>query len=406
MLKLINLKFKSLLTAALFSGFSSVVTACAQENDAPVPEATTADAEMSFWDMPLLETAFIDTTPENREDGLVVGELGVDGGEKTEIVKLAEEIAEGQYGLYDSLLISHKDKLIFESYFLRGRIDLPHFQASATKTYTSLALGRAIQLGYLTMDDLSKPLIGFFDNLDPTKLVEGAENITLHKALSMRGGLSVSDDKWEELQQNPDAIQGQLIVKALLEHSGPITTESQTYLYGNFNPILVMAVIDAVVPGTAQEFIRTELFGNLGITNYGWRDHISGLPKAEARANITSRDMIKLGGLILHKGKWNGEQLIPEAFIAKAVNRVVHESDDENFADNGNVINTGYGYFWWQSDMKASGKNYFTTSARGGGGQFIILIEELDLIVVTTGHERDLSNLQITAERLLPAFIQ
>jgi len=222
-----NIKLKGLWAAILLCGLGSVVTACAEDNAPPAPEATAAEAEMSFWDMPPLQTAFIDTRPTDRKDGLVIGELGVDGGEKTAIVKLAEEIAEGQYGLYDSLLISHKDKLIFESYYLRGRIDLHHFQASATKAYTSLALGRAIQLGYLTMADLEKPLISFFDGLDSTKFVEGAEKITLHKALTMHGGLNVSEEKWEELQKNPDAIQGQLFIQALLEHSGPITADHQ-----------------------------------------------------------------------------------------------------------------------------------------------------------------------------------
>jgi hypothetical protein len=57
--------------------------------------------------------------------------------------------------------------------------------------------------------------------------------------------------------------------------------------------------------------------------------------------------------------------------------------------------------------MKYGNKNYFSTSARGGGGQYIILIEELDLIVVMTGwHRGDDQNLQMTAETILPAFIK
>jgi CubicO group peptidase (beta-lactamase class C family) len=282
-----SLKLKCLIVFALISGLSSITTVNAERSDHLAPEATPAEVEMSFRDIPYLETAFIDTAPAAIENTFPVGELGVDGGEKAAIIQLAEEIADGKYGSYDSLLISHKDKLLFESYYLRGRVNLAHHQASATKGYTSLALGRAIQLGYLTMADLDKPLISFLDDLDQTKLAEGAEKITLHKALTMQGGLSVSDDKWEELQQNPDAIQGHNFIQALLEHSGPITAESQTYLYGNHNPMLVMAVIDAVAPGTAQEFIKDEILDKLGITNYRWRDHISGLPEAGWRVKMT-----------------------------------------------------------------------------------------------------------------------
>ena len=71
------------------------------------------------------------------------------------------------------------------------------------------------------------------------------------------------------------------------------------------------------------------------------------------------------------------------------------------------VSNQGYGYFWWSGDLKYGDKNYFSASAQGGSGQFIILIKELDLIVVATGSHRGSSgkNLQIAAERILPAFI-
>lgn len=82
-------------------------------------------------------------------------------------------------------------------------------------------------------------------------------------------------------------------------------------------------------------------------------------------------------------------------------------SDDKNFSDIGDVINTGYGYFWWQADLKVGNKNYYSTSARGGGGQYIIVIEELDLIIVSTGHNNNGNDtLQIVAEHIIPAFIK
>ena len=331
-----------------------------------------------------------------------MGELGVDGGEKTAAVQLAKEIAEGKHGVYDSLLVSHKGQLLFESYYQRGRINLAHPQASAAKAYTSLALGRAIQLGYLTMTDLDKPLVSFFDDIDREKLVEGAELITLKKALTMSGGLSVSEEKWEELQQNPDAIQRQDFIQALLEHSGPITAESQTFFYGNHNPPMVMAVIDAVAPGTAQEFIKTEVLDKLNITNYLWSDHVSGLPEAGWRVSLTSRDMLKLGSVVLNEGKWNGEQLVPTEYLAKATTPLAKPTA-EWIPDS-----YRYGYFWYQIPLTVGGNSYDVSFAWGGGGQRVIVIEDLDLIVVTTGHDGDDDTAIIAriAEHILPGFAQ
>jgi CubicO group peptidase (beta-lactamase class C family) len=92
-------------------------------------------------------------------------------------------------------LIAHRGKLLFEPYYRRGRINYPHYQMSITKSYTAMAIGRAIQLGHLTMADLDKPVVGFLNRLDRSKLVPGAETITLAEAMNMRSGVRLGDAK-------------------------------------------------------------------------------------------------------------------------------------------------------------------------------------------------------------------
>jgi len=395
----INLKLKSLIVITLFSGFTITTTASTNKNT-KAPEVTAAEAKLSFWDLPPLEKAFVDTSPAVRNGAIPVGELGVDGGEKDVIVKLAEEIADKKYGEYDSLLIGHKGKLLFESYYLRGRINLAHGQASAVKSYTSLVLGRAIQMGYLTMADLDKPLISFLKDLATTKLVVGAEKITLHKALTMHGGLSIESEKWQEIEKNPEPLLGQGLVQTLLSHSAPITEESQTYKYGNHNSMLVMTVIDAVVPGTAKDFIKNEVLDKLDITNYSWNAHVSGLPQAGWKVSLTSRDMLKLGNVVLNNGKWNGEQLISENYLAKATSGIVKPTQDwmpETYR---------YGYFWYQTPVTFGNKSYNVAFAWGGGDQHVIVVDELDLTIVFTGHAREGSLMTQVSKVILPAFVK
>ncbi|WP_282079153.1 serine hydrolase domain-containing protein [Aquimarina algiphila] len=375
-----------------------------QRSDNNPPEATVAEAKLSFKDIPYLKKAFITTTPTHRKDGIPVGKLGVNGGNKEVILKLAQEIADNKYGNFDSFLIAHKKKLIFESYYLRGRINLPHPQASATKTYTSLALGRAIQLGYLTMADLDKPLISFLKDLDSSKFVKGVEKITLHQALTMRSGIDISKDKRKELEENSDLIKGQKHVQVFLEHTAPITSDSQIFKYKD-DPRLVMQVIDAVVPGSAKDFIKNELLNKMNITNYHWLTDVSGLPRSGSGSSMTSREMVKWGILTANKGKWHGEQLIPEAFIARSTSKIVDQSEEYDDIPSG-VSGTAYGYFWWQADMLIGNKNYLSKAARGGSGQTIIVIDELDLVVVTTTHRNVDDPVSVTATRVLPAFIK
>lgn len=362
---------------------------------------------LSIRDVPALEAPFIDAAPKDRHDGLLVGELGVDGGDKDMIIKLAQELANGQHGKFDSMLISHKGKLLFESYFANGRVNLTHPQASVTKSHTGMALGRAMQLGYLTMADLDKPIISFLNDLEPAKFVDGAELVTLHQAMTMRSGIRISDQQTEAFQKNPDSIEGQALAQAIFEKSDPITAENlSAFSYGNYSSHLVMQVLDAVVPGTVEGFIKNEFLAKIGIRDYGWMTGLGGLPAAGWKSSFTSRAMMKVGTLAMNKGQWKGEQLIPETYVTKATSPILYNGDDDIYGGGKDVSKQGYGYFWWNAELKSGDKTYYSASAQGGGGQFIVLIEELDLIVVTTASMREPTTLQLVAERILPAFLQ
>ncbi len=396
----INMNIKILLAVVLLSGSSCFATVKSDDTKPVAPEASAAEIKLEFRDVPLLETGFIDAAPANRKDAIQVGKLGHDGGSKGAIVKLAKEMAAGQHGKFDSLLIAHKDKLLFESYYLRGRINLPHPQASAVKGITSLILGRAIQLGYLTMDDLDKPLVGFLKDLDPAKFVDGADQITLHQAMTMRSGIRLSEEIRKELEENPARLTGQRQVQTWLELSEPITAESQSYLYQGTDPDMVMQVIDAVVPGTAEDFIKTELLDKMGISNYSWQTGPSGLPEAGWMVSFTSRDMLKWGSLVTNEGQWQGEQLIPADYLDKATSGLVKPTQDWMPEDY------RYGYFWYQTNMSVGDKTYDARFAWGGGGQRIITVAALDLTIVVTATEREDTIMTQVSDVILPAFVE
>jgi len=362
-------------------------------------EASAAERKVSFWDLTALEPAYFSAKPKARNDGIEVGKLALGQKNKDDVFKLAYEIAAGKHGKYDSMLVSHKGELVFESYYQKGRIDLAHGQASAAKGLTSLVLGRAIQLGYLSMDDFNKPLINFLKDLDRAKLADGAEKITLHKALTMRGGIRIGEEQGIAIEQEPEKVQGQQHVQVLLEHTPAITAKSQEYSYGNFNPTLVMQVINAVVPGGAQKFIKRELLDKMGITNYKWNAAVSGLPAAGWRVSLTSRDMLKLGSLLNNKGKWQGQQLISVDYLTQATKGIVQPTEDwipEQYL---------YGYFFYQTPVAVGDKTYDVNFAWGGGGQYIIAVAELDLTVVITGHDGQDKIMPQVLKTLVPAIV-
>lgn len=341
-----------------------------------------------------LQTAFIDTSPIDLKDGIAVGELGTDAGRSSPIVAFAEEIARGEHGEVDSLLICQGGTLLFESYFRRGRLNYPHYQMSITKSYTALAIGRAIQLGHLTMADLDRPIVSFFENLDGNVLTDGADRITLAQVMTMQSGIRIPDETSQLFRKNTEAVHGPLQVRALLQATKAIGPAPRPFKYQGTDPALTMQVLNAVVPDAAEQFIKTELLDRLGIMSYAWEDDISGLPKSAAGSSMRSRDMLKWGLLVANNGTYKGRQLIPADFIEKATSRRCQTGKE-----------TSYGFFFWRHAATVNDSPVDCISCRGAGGQFMLLIPRHDLIAVVTAHNKGMGPmLQRLPQRLLAAF--
>jgi CubicO group peptidase (beta-lactamase class C family) len=368
------------------------------------PEITDLNAEdVSYqleWQLPYLKEPFFNTQPQDLGDGIKVGKLGEDGGDVEALLhfarSLAKESDDPKTGKTDSFLIAYKGKLLFESYFRRGRVNYPHYQMSITKSYTALAIGRAIQLGHLSMEDLQKPVIRFLKDLDVGKLVDGADKITLHEAMNMCSGVRLPKANAAELMKEPGQLRGQGQIQSYLANSEPIPPAPREFKYQGADTAMTMQVLEAVVPGTAKDFIQKELFGKLGISSYNWQADLSGLPKGAAGSSVRSRDMLKVGILVMGNGKWKGEQLLPLEFVKIATSPINQRTDK-----------VAYGYFWWVEPFEVGGKTYHSIQGRGAGGQFLFLFPELDLIAVVTSHNKGMGTLlRKLPQKIIPAFVK
>ena len=364
------------------------------------PEITDLNAEDVSYalekNIPDLETPYVSTSPQDQMDGIAVGNLGTDNELAKRILAFANEIDAGDHGEIDSLLLYQHGKLLFESYYRRGRINYPHYQMSITKSYTAMAIGRAIQLKHLSMDDLDRPVVDFLKNIDQSKIVPGANQITLAQALNMKSGIRIDRAKVNELRKEKDLLTGQGQIQAYLQYSAPIPTANKSFKYQGSDPSMATQVLEAVVPVSARHFIETELLTKLGITDFAWQDDVSGLPKSAAGSSMRSRDMLKWGMLVSNAGQWDDEQLIPAEFVRRATDRI-----------HTNPQGTSYGYFWWRHDMQVGDRTYDCQSGRGAGGQFILMLPELDLILVITAHQQGMGKMLGTVpKKLLPALIR
>ncbi|RKN82706.1 serine hydrolase domain-containing protein [Ulvibacterium marinum] len=87
---------------------------------------------------------------------------------------------------------------------------------------------------------------------------------------------------------------------------------------------------------------------------------------------ISTEDMARFGLLFLNKGKWEDQQLISQDWIKKAI-----ESSKPN---------VNYGFMWWlnkKGDRHWEGLSEDIYFAAGFGGNYIVIDNENDLVVVT-----------------------
>ena len=178
------------------------------------------------------------------------------------------------------------------------------------------------------------------------------------------------------------------------ERTAPIPSAPREFKYQGIDPAITMHVLEAVVPGSADDFLKKELLKKLKITQFHWPDDINGLPKSAAGSSMRSRDMMKWGLLIRQHGQFTGEQLIPPEFMKQATSPLCEPSETNS-----------YGFFFWQNNAEVGETNIECITCRGAGGQFIFFFPKADVIAVVTSHNKGMGPLLKTLpNKVLPFF--
>jgi CubicO group peptidase (beta-lactamase class C family) len=142
-------------------------------------------------------------------------------------------------------------------------------------------------------------------------------------------------------------------------------------------------------------FARARLFGPLGIASanapapvfvahpsraalqayqrapVAWPTDPQGYHLGFSGLKLPSRDLAKFGYLYLNGGRWDTTQVIPADYV-----RASTQPHSRPYGPRGG----GYGYQWWTTSMNL----HASSGAIGIGGQRIMVIPDLDLVVVIT----------------------
>ncbi len=333
--------------------------------------------------------------PKNFDDGWKTTNLQSQNVDTTRIYKLFNQVQNGKNKLHSVLLVIN-GQLVIEEYFNDHAGNKQHDLRSATKSIRSILLGIAIDKGFI--DNVDDPISKYLNNLVPTKnLDKRKDKITIRHLLTMSTGLDCNDwDKKSKGQEDKvhkkkDWIQYTLNLPMINE---PGTVSN----YCSMGTVLLAEIISQASGMTIDKFAEQYLFNPLGINNVSW-GHTSSkdiIPSGK-RLYMTSRDMAKIGQLILNKGKWNEKQLISEKWI------------EESTTPKTKITEIDYGYLWWNIPFKANGKMFVSKTATGNGGQYIMVLPELDMVAIFTGgaynSQEQMLPFAIVNDIFLPTFM-
>ena len=145
-------------------------------------------------------------------------------------------------------------------------------------------------------------------------------------------------------------------------------------IYSTGNTHLLSAILSKATGLSPLEFARQNLGEKLGFRLAPWPQDPQGIYFGGNDMELTPRQMLAFGQLFLDGGEYRGRHVVsPEWIDASFETRTESEREPGRY----------YGYGWWIRDMAG----FRTPYAWGFGGQFILIVPAIDLVVVTTSME-------------------
>ena len=182
---------------------------------------------------------------------------------------------------------------------------------SVSKTFVSVAVGMAAAEGLLKLTD---PLLSHLSHLT-SAAAEGVDRITVEQLLTMTSGIVY---RWDDTTTSPAADPAQPIVAA------PLGSEPGTgFAYRGSNSYLLSRIIHSCSGQDVRDFLQSRLFVPLDIEEPHWQRCPLGFSLGATGLSLRTEEVARLGRTLLHRGAWQGQQLIPVDYTATLITEPV-----------------------------------------------------------------------------------
>ncbi|PYL57709.1 MAG: 6-aminohexanoate hydrolase [Verrucomicrobia bacterium] len=279
-----------------------------------------------------------------------------------------------------SLLIARHGKLVFEEYFYGFNKERPHDMRSASKTFAPLLVGIARDRG--AKIDIDTPVYSQFPeykefaNPDSRKL-----KMTVRDLITMTSGLACDDndesspgneDNMQQQKAQPDWYKYTLDLPMVRDPGG----DHAVYCSAGIN--LLGGIVRNATHEWLPEFFYENVAKQLQIKTYHWNLMPSGDGYVGGGLYLRPRDQLKLGQLYLDGGEWNRHRVVSKDWVERSTSR------QSTFGPTLGADHD-YGYGWHLYHFDVGNRTFQAYAAGGNGGQIVMVIPDLDLVVGFTG---------------------
>ncbi len=272
----------------------------------------------------------------------------------------------------EGFMVLHKDTIVFENYHNGLEESTSHISWSIAKSFVSTLLGIAHDEG---LYDLEKPITDYVAQLKGS----GYDGVRIKDILQMSSGVFFNED-YGDFNSDINRFGRTMALGSSLESFCKSLKKDKkpgTYChYVSIDTQVLGMLLTEVTGKSLTQNLQEKIWNPMGMEYNGeWLCDNTGFELALGGLNVSMRDYAKLGQLYLHKGKFNGKQIVSEAWVKAAT---TPDAPHLMPGDNGlSSHHFGYGYQWWipQNDDGA----FF---AVGIYNQFIYIQPKKDLVMV------------------------
>jgi CubicO group peptidase (beta-lactamase class C family) len=338
-----------------------------------------ADEPSDFYPRGRPTTTYVYTPPRAGDDGWPTASLRDVGMAPDALHRFIQRLIDTPMDSVSAseihgVLIARHGKLVLEEYFHGEHRDKPHDTRSAAKSLTSILVGAAIHQGVPL--DVSSPVYKVMNSgAFPTGLEPRKRALTVEHLLTMSSGLDC-DDANPSSPGNENVMQGQTAQPDWYRYTLDLPTVREPgtkAVYGSANPNLLGGVLARAAGRLLPDLFQELVAEPLEIKRYAMNLTPTGDAYMGGGVRLLPRDFLKLGQLLLNGGTWKKRRVLTPEWCRRAT------------APRYELAGIHYGYLCWVTDYPYQGRTVRAFFAGGNGGQVVLAVPELDLVVAFYG---------------------